>query len=452
MANTTGRSLFDRMRATREARADEAVDRALERADALPEDSAAVGDPDLTEDRRSRRRAAQWLDMRARRLGEEPPSVIESGPSNFSPAHVPWAFDLAAAWSWRLLVTAAAVFGTLWLLSFFAVVVVPLLVALFASALLAPIVRWLGQIGIGRRIASLIVVVVGLGLVGLLLTFVGSQVANGMADLSKQVVDGVGQVRNWLSTGPLGLSDKAVQGALQNVQDQLGGANTSLLTRVSEVGTTVTHIVAAFFIILFGTYFFLADGSGIWTWLVRLFPRAARRRVDSSGHVAWRSLTQFVRATVLVAGTDALGIALGALFLGVPFVLAIGVLVFLGAFVPLLGATVSGAVAVLVALVAVGPVKALIMLAVIIFIQQLEAHVLQPFLMGRFVSVHPLGVIVAIACGVLVAGVAGALIAVPFAAVLNAVGQHLASETDVGDPAAEAAREDPAPPPAPEPA
>ncbi len=142
---------------------------------------------------------------------------------------------------------------------------------------------------------------------------------------------------------------------------------------------------------------------------------------------------------------------IGAAILGVPFVLAIGVLVFLGAFVPMIGAFVSGTVAVLVALVAVGPFKALLMLAVIIVVQQIEAHVLQPFLMGRFVSVHPLGVIVAIALGVIVAGIPGALIAVPFAAVLNAVVQHLAEETDVGESAREAAEDDPAPPAAPEP-
>ena len=178
---------------------------------------------------------------------------------------------------------------------------------------------------------------------------------------------------------------------------------------------------------LFSTYFFLADGNLIWAWLVRLFPRAGRVRADSSGRVAWQSLTQFVRATVLVAGTDAIGIMIGAAILGVPFVSAIGVLVFLGAFMPLIGAFVSGTVAVLVALVAVGPVKALIMFGVVVGVQQLEAHVLQPFLMGRFVSVHPLGVIIAIALGVIVAGIPGALIAVPLAASLNAVVQHLAT-------------------------
>ena len=147
---------------------------------------------------------------------------------------------------------------------------------------------------------------------------------------------------------------------------------------------------------LFSTYFFLADGDRIWAWIVRLAPRAARERVDSSGRVAWVSLTQFVRATVIVALVDAIGITIVAAILGVPFVLAIGVLVFLGAFVPMIGATIAGTVAVLVALVDQGPITALLMLGGVILVQQIEGHILQPFLMGRWVSVHPLAVIVAI--------------------------------------------------------
>ena len=179
------------------------------------------------------------------------------------------------------------------------------------------------------------------------------------------------------------------------------------------MGAAVGHVLAGFFIVLFSTYFFLADGERIWAWFVRLSPRASRVLVDGSGRVAWVSLTQFVRATVIVAATDAIGVMIVAAVLGVPFVMAIGVLVFLGAFVPMVGAFVAGTVAVLVALVDQGPVTALLMLGGVVLVQQIEGHVLQPFLMGRFVSVHPLGVIVAIGVGVVVAGIPGALVAVP---------------------------------------
>jgi len=149
-----------------------------------------------------------------------------------------------------------------------------------------------------------------------------------------------------------------------------------------------------------------------------------------------------VRATIAVAAVDAIGIGVAVAVLGVPLALPLGVLVFLGAFVPMIGATIAGMVAILVALVDQGPWTALLMLGGVILVQQLEGHVLQPFLMGRFVSLHPLGVIVAIACGVIVAGIAGALIAVPLAAAGNAVAQHLAGYTSVGDDAEDALLDD----------
>ena len=157
---------------------------------------------------------------------------------------------------------------------------------------------------------------------------------------------------------------------------------------------------------------------------MRLFPRSARPYVDSSGVVAWQQLSHYVRATVLVAAVDAVGITVGALILRVPFAIAIGVLVFLLSFIPIVGALLSGAVAVLLALVAHGPVTALIMLAVVIAVQQLEAHVLQPFILGCSVRVHPVAGIAAIATGAILAGIVGTLVAVPVLAVGKAVANH----------------------------
>jgi len=369
--------------------------------------------------------------------------VVTGGPSNLKPARVPYGVDLAAAWAWRFVIICAAGLIILWLLNFFLEVVLPIIIALLISALLIPAVAWLQRIGIRRKLAALLIVVFGIGFLALLATFVSNQVSSGVGDLSKQVTDGIEQIRNWLNTGPLHITDSQIDNVLEKAQKQVSSLSADTVGKVTEVGAAVGHVVAGIFIVLFATYFFLADGPMIWSWIVRLFPRAARLRADSSGRVAWRSLTQFVRATVLVAGTDAAGTMVGAAVLGVPFVSAIGVLVFIGAFVPLIGAFVSGTVAVLVALVAQGPFTALIMFGVVVAVQQLEAHVLQPFLMGRFVSVHPLGVIVSIGLGVIAAGVPGALIAVPLAASLNAVVQHLAAYTEVGEDAEEAADDDP---------
>ena len=277
-----------------------------------------------------------------------------------------------------------------------------------------------------------------------LLTVAGNQVANGAQDLADSVSEGVEQITDWLKNGPLNASDNQINDYLDQAQQAFSdfAQNGEFLSRISELGAAVGHVLAGFFIVLFSTYFFLADGQRIWAWFVRLSPRASRVLVDGSGRVAWVSLTQFVRATVLVAAADAIGIMIVAAVLGVPFIMAIGVLVFLGAFIPMVGAFVAGTVAVLVALVDQGPITALFMLGGVILVQQIEGHILQPFLMGRFVSVHPLGVIVAIGVGVVVAGIPGALVAVPLAATVNAVAQHLAANTRPGDDPEEALEED----------
>jgi putative heme transporter len=354
--------------------------------------------------------------------------------AGFSRTAIPWGYDLAAAWAWRFLVLCGAAYVLIWLIHRFAVITVPLAVSLLVAALAYPAVRTLHRLGVPHKLASGALVIGGLSTVVLLLTFVGQQISQGVVDLAGQVVKGISEIEDWLKNGPLNASDSQINDYLERAREAISerAQNPEFVSQVTHFGTAVGHIVAGFFIVLFATYFLLADGSRIWAWFLRLTPSAARAKVDSSGRVAWVSLTQFVRATVLVAMADSIGIMIGAAILQVPFVLAIGVLVFLGAFVPMIGATIAGSVAVLVALVAQGPWTALFMLGVVILVQQIEGHVLQPFLMGSFVSVHPLGVIVAIGCGVLVAGIVGALIAVPLTAAVNAVAQHLAGSVDIG--------------------
>ncbi len=347
---------------------------------------------------------------------------------------VPPMVVVLAAWSLALLLVGAFLSQVLVLLGFFREVTVPLAIALLTTALAAPVVDTLERAGMRRRLAALVVVLGGLVVIGSLLTLVSRQVAGQFEQLSRDVADGVGQVQDWLQTGPIGLSDAQLNDLIDRGRESLQTADSEVVRQAAAVGTTVGHVFAGLFIVLFATYFFTADGGRIWGWALRLMPRSYRADVDSSARVAWVSLTAFVRATMLVALTDAVGIALGALLLGVPLALPIGVLVFLGAFVPIIGAAVSGIVAVLVALVAQGPVVALLMLAVVLVVQQVESHVLQPFLMGRFVAVHPLGIILAIAAGLVAGGVVGALIAVPLVACANAVGKHIAERDPPDSP------------------
>lgn len=339
---------------------------------------------------------------------------------------IPIGVEIATAWAWRLLIIAAAGGLGIWLLRYFSEITVPVAIAVLGTALTINVVDWLEDHGLPRLLATFVVVIFMLLAFFGMLALVGQQLSTQVSDLKANVVEGITQVQDWAKDGPLDLSDAQLQSWIDDAKASISSSDTSLLTRIGEVGTTLTHIVAGFFIALFSAFFFLYEGERIWSWVVALFPRAARERIHSSGQTAWRSLTAFVRATVIVALTDALGIAFAAWALGVPLTLAIGVLVFLGAFVPIVGALVSGMVAVLVALVAQGPWTALFMLLAVVAVQQFESHVLQPFLMGKIVAVHPLAIIIAIASGVVVAGVVGALIAVPLAACLNGVVRHLA--------------------------
>ncbi len=346
---------------------------------------------------------------------------------------VPIGMEIATQWAWRILVIASAVLLGVFFLRYFSEITVPIAVAVLVTALTVNGVDWLEAHRVPRLAATFLVVVTLLVAFFGMLALVGQQLATQADDLRTSVVDGISKIQDWAKTGPLKLSDAQIQTWIDNAKESIQSSDTSVISRVSEVGTTLTHLLAGFFIALFSTFFFLYEGSRIWSWVVALFPRAARERVNSSGHTAWASLTAFVRATVIVALTDAMGIAFGAWVLGVPLTFAIGVLVFLGAFIPIIGALLSGMVAVLVALVAQGPWTALFMLIVVIIVQQIESHVLQPFLMGRLVAVHPLAIIFAITAGVVVAGVVGALIAVPLAACLNGVVRHLATVAEQFD-------------------
>lgn len=338
---------------------------------------------------------------------------------------VPRGVRIAAAWAWRFLVLAAAALVIFRVISTLRLVVIPVVVSLLLAALLQPAVAWLRARGVPPTLAAAIVLVTGIGAVAGTLTVVIQAVVNGFSDLTDQVRQGIGEIRNWLVEGPLHLSNKQLDDAVKAGQDAITNNQDSLTAGAVSTATTLGHVLTGFFLVLFTTFFFLKDGRVIWSFVVRLLPRAARDAVGQAGEYSWRTLIAYVRATVLVAFVDALGIGLAVYFIGVPLALPLGALVFLGSFIPVVGATLSGTVAVLVALVAKGPVAALLVLAAVIAVQQLEGHVLQPLLLGRAVALHPLGVIVGLAAGVVVAGIVGALVAVPLVAVVNTAVRYL---------------------------
>jgi predicted PurR-regulated permease PerM len=344
-------------------------------------------------------------------------------------ADVPDGLRTAAAWSWRLIVVLAGVYALLYAAASIAVVVVPVLVALLLAALLQPGAAALVRRGWPRSLAAFAMLLVGLGVVSGIITLVIERFNAGFADLAGQVSEGVGQVQDFIvrtfpiTRGQLENAVTQLQDTLVNNQDTLAAG---ALTTAATVGEVFTGIVLA----LFTLFFFLKDGRSIWLWLVGLFPAESRAYMDEAARRSWRTLISYVRATAAVALVDAIGIGIGLAVLGVPLAVPLAALVFLGAFIPIIGGFLAGSVAVLVALVSKGPIIALIALAVVLLVMQVEGHILQPLLLGRAVRVHPLAVVLAIAAGLLIAGIFGALIAVPTVACANVAGTYLSRRHD----------------------
>jgi predicted PurR-regulated permease PerM len=400
-----------------------------------------------------------WRSVRSGQAGSDPPprrgvdtgdtvEVHGTGPpgtdavgelvplSRHDDVLVPRGVRVAAAWSWRLLVIAVAVGAGLWLLAQVRLVVVPLAVALLLSALLEPAVARLREAGLPRSLAAAIVMIGGLAALVGTLTAVVQAFVDGFPELYRSVQEGIGRIESWLRTGPFGLSRNQLNQALESARNWLDENRESItggaVSTATETATTVGHVLAGLFLVLFTTFFFMRDGRVIWGFVSRMFPRSAQGSVYGAGNAAWRTLTSYVRATVLVAFIDGVGIGLAALILGLPLWFPIAALVFLASFIPIVGATISGLVAVLVALVTQGPFTALLMLIAVVVVQQVEGHLLQPLLLGRAVALHPIAVIIAIAVGVVAAGIVGALIAVPVVAVLNTAVRYLSGERQAG--------------------
>jgi predicted PurR-regulated permease PerM len=343
-----------------------------------------------------------------------------SAPAGWAPdPSVPRGMVVAGAWSWRVLLVVAVVAVFVWLVIQLRIIVIPFLVALLVSALLVPFSGWLQRHRWPKWVAVVVSLVGFLVVVAGLFALVVLQVVDGWPALRDRSVASYGELKQFLLASPLHLTEGQLNGYVRDAVAALQQDSQPLLRGALSIGSTAGHVGAGLVLMLFTTIFLLVGGGEIWRWVVRLFPRAARDAVDGAGRAGWLTLTNFVKVQIFVAFVDAVGIGLGALLLGLPLVAPIAIAVFLGSFVPVVGAVATGAIAVVVALVYNGWVVALLMLAVVILVQQIEGHLLQPFVMGSAVKVHPLAVVFAVAAGALLAGIPGALFAVPVIAVLN---------------------------------
>ena len=315
------------------------------------------------------------------------------------------------------------------------IIIVPVALATMVAALMLPAVDWLDRRGAPRGGAVALVILGGFGVFGGILTFVVSQFVSGLPGLVEQVTRSIDSIRSWLIEGPAHLSREQIDNAGNTAIKALRDNQEKLTTGALSTAATLTEIVTGAFLVLFTLIFLLHGGRNIYGFVTQVIPAGARERVRDAGRAGFGSLIGYVRATFLVALVDAIGIGTGLAIMGVPLALPLASLVFLGAFIPLVGAVVSGLLAVIVALLAKGFVYALITFGLIIAVQQLEAHVLQPFVMGRAVAIHPLAIVLAIAAGGVLAGIVGALLAVPVVAFLNSAIRVLAAD----NPAQEAA-------------
>lgn len=353
------------------------------------------------------------------------------------PPLVPHGMRVAGAWSWRLLAIAGVAAVFFWLVAELRIIVIPVMVAALLTALLVPLVdalvrdRWPRGLAVALALVLLVAVVSGLFWIAV------AQIRDGYPVLQDRALQTYDDLKTWLLESPLHLTEDDINRFAGGILDAVRQDTQAIWSSALSVGSSLGHFLAGLLLTVFATLFLLLDGRSIWRWVVGIFPQRARPALDGGGRAGWVTLGNFVRVQVLVAAIDAIGIGLGLWliggfstgnwFPGLPLVVPIAILVFLGSFIPVIGAIATGALGVFVALVLLGPVQAVIMLGVVLLVQQVEGHVLQPLIMGTAVKVHPLAVVLSVAGGSIVAGIPGALFAVPVVAFLNVAIKTIAS-------------------------
>jgi predicted PurR-regulated permease PerM len=347
---------------------------------------------------------------------------------------IPAGLERATQWSWRILLIAAAITVGLFVVAQLSFLIIPLFIAVLLAALVAPISVGLLKLRFPRWLATLTTVIVFLAVVGGLFYLVINEVIRGWESLQARTILAYDDFVQYLLDSPLQVTESQLNEWVTALATEFNIDSSWVLSGALSVTSSVGSWLVGAGIAIFALIFFIHDGARIWEYVVSWFPKLARPAILGASRSGWNTLIEFVKVQILVAFVDALGIGLGAFFLGLPLVVPIAVAVFLGAFVPIVGGTVAAALAVLVALVYEGPLIALIMLIIVLAVQQLEGQILQPLVMGPALRIHPLAVVLSIAAGGYLAGIAGVLFAVPVVAFANVVIKYLAAGDWRGDP------------------
>jgi predicted PurR-regulated permease PerM len=339
------------------------------------------------------------------RLPQEPP--------------VPRLLQQAAAWAWRLLLVGLLIYVAFRVANALALVVLPTIAALLLTALLQPLTARLRRTGMPSLAATwctvlaAIVVLAGIGILA------ANRVSADYPRLQKEVKHTAHEVQSSLAGSPFHLNSTRLDQYYDEFAHFLSQHQSLIAGTVVTGGKIVLELVTGLILMIFITFFLLKDGERIWTWLIKGLPPEARRRAGNAGPAAWTALVNYIRGTTAVAAIHAVFIGLALWILGVPLLVPLIIVVFLAAYIPLVGILVAGALAILVTLGTKGWIAAVILLGVFLLENQIESHLLQPLVVGRIVRLHPLAIILVLAVGGIVAGIAGAIVAVPAAAAIS---------------------------------
>jgi predicted PurR-regulated permease PerM len=350
--------------------------------------------------------------------GTGAPTTGWARPASSGPSQVPGWLQLAAGWAWRLLVVGVVIYLTFRLASVLRLVVLPFIAALLLTALLQPLTTRLRRAGLPSLAATwctLLIAVAVLAAVGVL---AATQTSADYQTLAREVGNTVHDLQRWLAGPPFHFRQSSLEQLSNRVLAFLKQHQSAVAGTVLSGGRIFLEILAGLVLMLFVTFFLLKDGDRIWAWLTGFLSADTRQRARGAGSAAWQAITYYVRGTIAVAAIHAVVIGITLWIMGVPLLAPLVILVFLAAFVPLVGILVAGALAVAVTLSTKGWVAALVLVAVFILENQLESHLLQPLVVGRMVRLHPLAIILALAVGAAIAGIAGAIVAVPITAAL----------------------------------
>ena len=332
---------------------------------------------------------------------------------------VTWPVRVAAAWIWRLLLIGAGIYIFFRILGRIELVAFSFVIALFFTAVLRPLERFLSRIPGPRSLSAALALLIGVAVLVGIGYFVGWQISSNSTQLTDQITNFVDKARNWLRTGPLHIKSSELNNIAGKITSAIQKHQGQLISGAIQTVRTVVEVISAVLLILFSTFFLLRDGEQIWSWTLRIFPRAAQPRLDVAGRAGWWTLGGYMRGQVLIALFHGVSVMILLFILQVPLAAALGVLIFLGSFIPLIGITAAGTLAVAVTLLEHGLTAAIVVAVAIIVLVQLEANLLQPLIMSRSVELHPLAIALVVTAGTLVAGIVGALLAVPFVAFLN---------------------------------